>query len=111
MLTTKDLSFVGYTYKNFDAVKEGLRQSFGMSSDYFLWPWEQFLFIFLQVSLVVFFLNVRVKKKFRSTEFGLAWNNLNETQRGARPTQQLNKVDYVNDLIIICRWFHARLCF
>jgi len=38
MLTTKDLSFVGYTYKNFDAVKEGLRQSFGMSSDYFLWP-------------------------------------------------------------------------
>ncbi|KAH1244612.1 Serine/threonine-protein kinase CBK1 [Glycine soja] len=31
MLTTKDLSFVGYTYKNFDAVKEGLRQSFGDS--------------------------------------------------------------------------------
>jgi len=48
MLTTKDLSFVGYTYKNFDAVKEGLRQSFGMSSDYVLWAWEQFLVIFLQ---------------------------------------------------------------
>lgn len=131
MLTTKDLSFVGYTYKNFDAVKEGLRQSFGMSSDYLLWPWEQFLVIFLEVSLLVFFLNVRVhiklnfrnhfkivncwtcwvklivvflnttltwdigiktllhegskdehwfqKKKFRSTELGLARNSLNET--------------------------------
>ena len=30
LLTPKDLNFVGYTYKNFDAVKEGLRQSFGM---------------------------------------------------------------------------------
>jgi hypothetical protein len=29
LLTPKDLSFVGYTYKNFDAVK-GLHQSFGM---------------------------------------------------------------------------------
>jgi serine/threonine kinase 38 len=27
LLTPKDLNFVGYTYKNFDAVKEGLRQS------------------------------------------------------------------------------------
>lgn len=27
--TPKDLSFVGYTYKNFDAVK-GLHRSFGM---------------------------------------------------------------------------------
>jgi hypothetical protein len=27
-LTPKDLNFVGYTYKNFDAVK-GLRQAFG----------------------------------------------------------------------------------
>ncbi|RDY09547.1 Serine/threonine-protein kinase CBK1, partial [Mucuna pruriens] len=31
LLTPKDLNFVGYTYKNFDAVKEGLRQSFGDS--------------------------------------------------------------------------------
>lgn len=31
LLTPKDLSFVGYTYKNFDAVK-GLRQSLGMQS-------------------------------------------------------------------------------
>lgn len=29
LLTPKDLSFVGYTYKNFDAVK-GLNQTFGM---------------------------------------------------------------------------------
>lgn len=29
LLTPKDLNFVGYTYKNFDAVKEGLRQSLG----------------------------------------------------------------------------------
>lgn len=31
LLTPKDLSFVGYTYKNFDAVK-GLRRAFGMHS-------------------------------------------------------------------------------
>ena len=29
MLTPKDLSFVGYTYKNFEAIK-GLRPSSGM---------------------------------------------------------------------------------
>lgn len=29
MLTSQDLSFVGYTYKNFDAVK-GMRRSMGM---------------------------------------------------------------------------------
>jgi len=31
LLTPEDLNFVGYTYKNFDAVKEGLRQSLGDS--------------------------------------------------------------------------------
>lgn len=31
LLTPKDLNFVGYTYKNFDAVKEGLRQSLSAS--------------------------------------------------------------------------------
>lgn len=31
LLTPKDLNFVGYTYKNFDAVKEGLRQSLSES--------------------------------------------------------------------------------
>lgn len=31
LLTPKDLSFVGYTYKNFDAVKGGLHGSLGNS--------------------------------------------------------------------------------
>ncbi|KAI9118389.1 hypothetical protein K1719_010721 [Acacia pycnantha] len=35
LLTPKDLNFVGYTYKNFDAVKEGLRQSFADSMQEF----------------------------------------------------------------------------
>lgn len=34
LLTPKDLSFVGYTYKNFEAVK-GLRNSFGMGTFFY----------------------------------------------------------------------------
>ena len=50
LLTPKDLSFVGYTYKNFDAVK-GLNQTFGMhfllliSVVCFLWIISAFTFL------------------------------------------------------------------
>lgn len=44
-LTPKDLSFVGYTYKNFDAVK-GLRQVFGMQSWLHWWLVVIFCFYF-----------------------------------------------------------------
>lgn len=44
-LTPKDLSFVGYTYKNFDAVK-GLRQVFGMQLWLHWWLVVIFYFYF-----------------------------------------------------------------
>lgn len=35
LLTPKDLSFVGYTYKNFEAIK-GLHNSFGKGTSFYL---------------------------------------------------------------------------
>lgn len=35
-LTPNDLSFVGYTYKNFDAIKEALRNKLGTKITFFL---------------------------------------------------------------------------
>lgn len=45
-LAPKDLSFVGYTYKNFDAVK-GLRHSLGTNSPYYISNLIQLLQFFL----------------------------------------------------------------
>jgi hypothetical protein len=53
LLTPKDLSFVGYTYKNFDAVK-GLHQSFGMKFYFWVEKLRYFISFFCMIATFMF---------------------------------------------------------